>query len=130
VRLRITLEDRSYDVAVELLPNRRPPAREDRRPRAGVGAGAAPSADTMPEDRSAAAHRGRGRIHRGFAAAKDPPGHPVATIEAMKMQNTIGAPLDGVVEEVLVRLGETVKTARYVQAGLSRRRFGRAGNRS
>jgi len=39
---------------------------------------------------------------------------PLVTIEAMKMQNTIGAPLDGVVEEVLVRAGEAVKSGQVL----------------
>jgi len=39
---------------------------------------------------------------------------PVVIIEAMKMQNTIGAPVDGVVEEVLVKLGENVKSGQVL----------------
>ena len=37
-------------------------------------------------------------------------GQPVVIVEAMKMENPIPSPIDGVVTEVAVREGETVET--------------------
>jgi biotin carboxyl carrier protein len=39
---------------------------------------------------------------------------PVVVIEAMKMLNTVGAPMEGLVEEILVRPGETVKSGQVL----------------
>jgi biotin carboxyl carrier protein len=117
VRLRITLEDRSYDVAVEILPE--PEAAWSlNEPLAAVPESVLEPPhplDTMPEDKIC-----RSPIAGVVISIEVSPrqrirqNDPVATIEAMKMQNTIGAPLDGVVEEVLVRLGETVKTGQIL----------------
>jgi biotin carboxyl carrier protein len=117
VRLRITLEDRSYDVAVELLPEPEATGPEEDPPAAVPESVLEPPhlPDTMPEDRIC-----RSPIAGVVVSIEVSPRQrirqddPVATIEAMKMQNTIGAPLDGVVEEVLVRLGETVKTGQIL----------------
>jgi biotin carboxyl carrier protein len=39
---------------------------------------------------------------------------PVVTIDAMKMETVVGAPVDGVVEEVVVRPGDAVKTGQVL----------------
>jgi biotin carboxyl carrier protein len=121
VKLRITLEDKSYDVAVEVLPEPEPEPRallplDD--PFAAVPESVLQPPhlpDTMPEDRIC--HSPIAGLVVSVAAS---PGQlvrqddPVVTIEAMKMQNTIGAPVDGVVEEVLVKLGDIVKTGQVL----------------
>jgi biotin carboxyl carrier protein len=117
VRLRITLEDRSYDVAVEVLPEPEAPSLLDdvlmMVPESVLRPPHLP--DIRPEDRvcrspiagvvvSVAASL-RQRIRQD---------DPLVIIEAMKMQTTIGAPVDGVVEEVLVRAGEAVKSGQVL----------------
>jgi methylmalonyl-CoA carboxyltransferase small subunit len=117
VRLRITLEDRSYDVAVELLPEPENAWPQDDPPAAVPESVLEPPhlPDLMPEDKIC-----RSPIAGVVISIEASPrqrirqGDPVATIEAMKMQNTIGAPVEGVVEEVLVRLGETVKSGQIL----------------
>ena len=112
MRLRITVEDQSYDVGVEALPETpqtpqtdpilelpesvfRPPCptetrAEDRICRSPI-AGLVVSVNVQPSQ----------RIRQN---------DPVLVIEAMKMQNTIQAPLDGVLEEIHVAAGQTVKS--------------------
>ncbi|HEV3198271.1 MAG TPA: acetyl-CoA carboxylase biotin carboxyl carrier protein subunit [Bryobacteraceae bacterium] len=111
VRLRITLEGHSYEVDVEVLPDSAPEPENE----AGM---AIPDLvllppllpDTMEDDKicrsplagsivSVTATVGR------FLRRDD----PVAIIEAMKMQTTVGAPVDGLVEEVEVAPGDSVK---------------------
>jgi methylmalonyl-CoA carboxyltransferase small subunit len=116
VKLRITLEGKSYEVEVDILPETapetdnieeialpesvlRPPPRPDTReqdkicrsPIAGVVVSIA-----------AAVHQ---KLRRN---------DPVVVIEAMKMQTAIGAPVDGVVREVHVTAGETVKAGQLL----------------
>ena len=112
MKLRISLEGQSYDVDVEILPEaaadpmefesgvpippsvRRPP----------------PPIDTRPEDRICRSPIA-GVIVSVAASInqKMRQDDPVLVIEAMKMQTTIGAPLDGIVEAVHVVPGELVK---------------------
>lgn len=47
-------------------------------------------------------------------------GQPVAVLEAMKMQNEIPSPVDGVVQEVRVTLGETIGTDRVIAVIVNR----------
>lgn len=112
VKLRITLEGQSYDVDVEVLPDQ---ALDD--PDREVDMAIPDSVllppllpDTRPEDRicrsplaglivSVPATVGR------FLRQDD----PVVIIEAMKMQTTVGAPVEGLVEEVAVAAGDSVK---------------------
>lgn len=111
-RLRITVDGQSYDVMVEPLPDLE--AEE---------AGAEPEVeipesvlippllpDTREEDKVCrsplagailAVHAEVGR----FLRQDD----PVAIIEAMKMQTAVGAPVEGLVEEVMVNAGDSVK---------------------
>ena len=113
MKLRISLEGEKYDVDVEVLPETaaegadvdheaeldaalpRPPHPEDTRPvdkicRSPIaGLVVAVMANVNQEVRM---------------------GDPLLVIEAMKMQTTIGAPVDGVVEGVHVAPGELVKS--------------------
>jgi biotin carboxyl carrier protein len=117
VRLRITLEDRSYEVAVEVLPEPdAAPPQDD--PLASVPESVLQPPhlpDTLPADKIC--HSPIAGLVVSIAASAGQTvrqDEPVFTIEAMKMQNTIGAPMDGVVEEVLVTLGDSVKTGQVL----------------
>ncbi len=116
MKLRIKLESRSYEVDVEVLPE---PA-EASEPESGVAALASmlkppPPRDLRPEDKicrspiagvvvavTAAVHQ---------KVRKD---DPVVTIEAMKMETAIGAPVDGTIAEIPVRPGESVATGQVL----------------
>jgi biotin carboxyl carrier protein len=113
VKLRITLEGKSYEVDVEVLPE---PVEEATELDEMIGIPQPPlRPDTRPEDKicrspiagvvvaiAAALHQ---RVRQD---------DPVVVIEAMKMQTSIGAPVDGVVEEVHVAPGETVKAGQVL----------------
>jgi methylmalonyl-CoA carboxyltransferase small subunit len=117
VRLRITVEERSYDVAVELLTEPEAPWPPlDPLPAVPESVLDPPHLlDTMPEDKIC-----RSPIAGVVVSIQASPRQrirqddPMVTIEAMKMQNTIGAPLDGVVEEVLVSLGDAVQSGQIL----------------
>ena len=107
-RLRIKLEGKSYDVEVEVLPD---PIDPD-------SAGAIFETFTYPPPRPDS--REEDKICRSPIAGmvvslsveigqKVRQDGPVLVIEAMKMQTTIGAPVDGVVQEIHVRPGDLVK---------------------
>jgi methylmalonyl-CoA carboxyltransferase small subunit len=111
VKLRISLEGESYDVEVEILPETsgEPEEFESFDVPATV-LEPPPVDDTRPEDRvcrspiagvvvSVAAYV-RQSMRRD---------DPVLVIEAMKMQTTIGAPVDGTVDAVHVAPGDSVK---------------------
>jgi len=111
VKLRISIEGQSYDVDVEVVPE---PYAGSKEFESGLSVPPSvmrppPPADTRPEDRIC-----RSPIAGIVTAIAVSPGQrvrqddPVAIIDAMKMQNTIGAPVDGVVEEILVKLGQAV----------------------
>ncbi|SPE43562.1 putative propionyl-CoA carboxylase, biotin carboxyl carrier protein [Candidatus Sulfopaludibacter sp. SbA3] len=67
-------------------------------------------ADTIPEDKIC-----RSPIAGSIVSVAVAPGRrvrqddPVVTIEAMKMQTAIGAPVSGIVESVSVKPGDAVK---------------------
>lgn len=112
MRLRITLEDKSYDVAVEVIPEEQSDL-EGEELLMGIPESVLQPPhplDTLPEDKIC-----HSPIAGVVVAVMAKPGQviqqnePIATIEAMKMQNTIGAPMDGIVEEVTVNVGEAVK---------------------
>jgi biotin carboxyl carrier protein len=117
VRLRITLEDGSYEVGVEILPE--PQAGEAEDPRLDVMPESVLKpphpVDTRPQDKIC-----RSPIAGMVVSVHVLPGQfirrdePMITIEAMKMQNIVGAPMDGAVEEVLVKAGEIVKTSQVL----------------
>ena len=109
MKLRITLEGAAYDVDVEVLP-------EDAEAVVDDAAGfpddlvmPPPPLDTRPEDRICRSPIAGLVIAVGVAVGqrvrKD---EPIATLEAMKMQVPIGAPLDGTVQEVQVNEGDAV----------------------
>jgi methylmalonyl-CoA carboxyltransferase 1.3S subunit len=113
MRLRITLEDQSYDVAVQFLPETSPTLEQD------------PMLASIPESVFRPPHlsetRAEDRVCRSpiaglvMAVEAQPRqwvsrNDAVMAIEAMKMQNTIYAPMEGVIEEVYVAPGEIVKS--------------------
>ena len=117
MKLRITLEDKSYEVAVEVLPETEAePASEEAPESVPLSVLQPPRADdTMAEDKIC-----RSPIAGMIVAVKVSANQwvrqdePVAIIEARKMQNAIGAPLEGLVEEILVKAGETVKPGQMI----------------
>jgi biotin carboxyl carrier protein len=110
MKLRITLEGSSYEVDVEVLrdaaeltaeePEADPFEQVDVPP---------PPPDIRPEDRICHSPIAGAvvAVHAkpGLAVLRD---DPMVVLEAMKMQVPIGAPLDGVVEEVLIAVGDAV----------------------
>ena len=112
MKLRITLEGESYDVDVEVLPS---PSNEPMEFESAISIPASVlqpphPPDTRPEDKVcrspiagvivSISARLRQKVRQD---------DPVLVIEAMKMQTTIGAPVDGVVEQIHVVPGESVK---------------------
>lgn len=110
MRLRITLEDQSYEVGVEVLADAAPQPDPILTLPESVFRPPCPS-ETRAEDRICrspitgiviSVHaEPRQRVHRN---------DPVLVIEAMKMQNCIQAPLDGILDEIHVSAGEAVKS--------------------
>ena len=110
--LRISLEGRSYDVSVEILSATPTPT-----PDTGA-AGAIPESvlapplepDIRDEDRIC-----RSPIAGAIVSVAAQVGHwlrkddPIVIIEAMKMQTSIGAPVEGMVKELNVAKGDAVK---------------------
>ncbi len=117
VRLRITLEDGTYDVGVEVLEETETVLEEDL-PLAAVPESVLQPphpVEARPEDKIC-----RSPIAGMVVAIEAWPRQrirqddPLVTIEAMKMQNTIGAPVAGVVEEVLVKPGDAVRAGQVL----------------
>jgi biotin carboxyl carrier protein len=110
VRLRIKLEGVSYDVEVEALPEPEQAldAAMESELMEDVASPPHPS-DTMEKDRIC-----RSPIAGAVVSVLVSPGDrlrrddPVAVIEAMKMQISIGAPLDGTVEDIQIAAGDAV----------------------
>jgi biotin carboxyl carrier protein len=110
LRLRIHVEGATYDVQVDILPENAAPASElDPEPPDALGRPPHPK-DTIPDDKIC-----RSPIAGAVVSIAVRPGDhvrqddPIVTIEAMKMQTAIGAPLDGIVGEILVKAGDAVK---------------------
>ena len=111
MRLQITFEGRNYDVDVEVLPDGIDAQDDD-------GGVAIPDSVLLPpiepgvraEDRLC-----RSPIAGAIVTVEVAPGmrlhqgDPVVTIDAMKMETKVGAPIDGIVEEVAVQRGDAVK---------------------
>jgi biotin carboxyl carrier protein len=117
VKLRITLEGHSYEVEVEVLSDGVPNPHEAEPELAIPESVLLPPLlpDTREEDKicrsplagsivSVLAVVGR------FLRQDD----PVAIVEAMKMQTIVGAPVDGLVEEVMVAPGDSVKSGQVL----------------
>jgi len=113
MRLRITLEGTSYEVGVEVLPESEP----EMPPEEWIGR----VPESVFQPRHGSDKRAEDRISRSPIAGlvisvEAKPGQwvqrddAVVIIEAMKMQNTIHPPFEGVLEEIHVTAGETVKT--------------------
>jgi len=108
VRLRIKLEGVSYDVEVEALPEPEP-ALDEENDFLGEVACPPPPSDTLPQDSIC-----RSPINGAVVSVLVKPGDrvrkddPVAIVEAMKMQISIGSPLDGTVEEIMIAVGDSV----------------------
>jgi biotin carboxyl carrier protein len=109
VRLRIKLEGVAYDVEVETLPER---AHIEAAPEPELPEGyelPPPPPDIRPQDRIC-----RSPISGLVISTQVVPGscvrkeETIAVVEAMKMLISIPAPLDGIVEEVQVRAGDSV----------------------
>ena len=111
MKLRISLEGQSYDVEVEILPDTPPDPldADDLAFPASVLNPPLPE-DILPRDRVCKSPIA-GVVVSVSACARQSlrRDDPVAVIEAMKMQTTIGAPLDGIVETVHVMPGQLVK---------------------
>lgn len=116
MKLRIKLEGVSYDVEVETLPEPESAldaAEEDEFP--DDVAFPPPPTDIMPAD-----HICRSPINGAVVSVLVGPGDrvrrddPVAVIEAMKMQISIGAPLDGTVEDIQITPGDAVTSGQTI----------------
>lgn len=110
MKLRINVEGTSYDVEVDVLPDGAEfPSDEEAEMPAAVGH-PPPASDVIPGDKIC-----RSPIAGAVVSVSVAPGvrvrrdDPVVTIEAMKMQTAIGAPIAGIVEEVPVKAGDSVK---------------------
>ncbi len=110
MKLRIKLEGVSYDVEVEKLPEpgKAPDLAMESELMEDVASPPPPS-DTMPKDRICRSPIAGAvvsvLVSQGDRVCKD---DPVAVIEAMKMQISIGAPLDGTVEDIQIAAGDAV----------------------
>ncbi|HLK65777.1 MAG TPA: biotin/lipoyl-containing protein [Bryobacteraceae bacterium] len=117
VRMRITHEGRSYEVEVEILPDLMDEQLETDSEMAIPESVLLPPLlpDMRESDRicrspltgsivSVLAEVGR------YVRQDD----PVAIIEAMKMQTTVRAPVDGLVEEIAVAPGDAVKSGQMI----------------
>jgi len=113
MRLRITLEDESYEVCVEVLPEMEAEPQDEAMLASLPDAVLRPprGADLRDQDRVcrspiAGLVMSVGARPRQWVRRND----PVLVIEAMKMQNTIYAPMEGLLEEIHVAPGEAVKS--------------------
>ena len=111
MKLRISLEGQSYDVEVEILPEpSAEPAEFECLPVPASVLHPPPPNDTRPEDRICRSPIAGVVVSIGVSIRqKLCQDDPVLVIEAMKMQTSIGAPVDGIVQAVHVAPGETVK---------------------
>ncbi len=109
MKLRINVEGTEYDVLVDVLPESTVLSAETEIEISPLNAPPPPS-DTIPDDRIC-----RSPIAGAVVSISVAPGmrvhrdDPVVTIEAMKMQTAIGAPLAGIVDEVCVKPGDAVR---------------------
>jgi biotin carboxyl carrier protein len=110
VKLRITLEGRSYDVEVEVLPENDELQDADESDVPDTVLRPPAPSDTRPEDRICRSPIAGVVVSITAAIAQQVrQNDPVVVIEAMKMQTAIGAPVDGTIHEVHVAPGDIVK---------------------
>jgi biotin carboxyl carrier protein len=111
VKLRITFEGHSYDVDIEVLPEgAAEPESEVTIPIPDSVLLPPLLPDTMESDKVCRSPLAGCIVSVMVTAGRYlRQGDPVAIIEAMKMQTTVGAPVDGLVEEVAVAPGDSVK---------------------
>lgn len=117
MKLKITVEGKTYEVDVEVLPSQDESKEESdfesRIPDEVLRA--RPPKDFSPEDRIC-----RSPIAGVVVAILAQPGvtvrkdDPLLTIEAMKMQSTIGSTMDGTVQAVRVEAGQAVKSGQVL----------------
>jgi biotin carboxyl carrier protein len=118
VKLRISVEGRTYDVEVVILEERSEPLREpEPEPRVAIPEAVLKPRPVivLPQDRilrSPIAGLITSVIaETGQVVQKD---EPLVTIEAMKMESRLGAPVDGVVKNIQVSPGESVKAGQVL----------------
>jgi biotin carboxyl carrier protein len=122
VKLRITLEGKTYDVDVEVVaePQMPPGTGQARPPGPLPGRGAKPLPPASPHPRGRRPHKADDKICRsGFAGVvisvavsagqSVERGDLLMVIEAMKMETKIAAEAGGVVKAVRVAAGDAVK---------------------
>lgn len=116
MRLAITLEGKSYEVDVEMLPDDGEPS-DSEYPLSIPDSVLLPPLlpDTRDADRIC-----RSPIAGAVVSVDVEPGmrvhqdDPIVTIDAMKMETVVGAPVDGTVEEIAVTPGDAVKTGQVL----------------
>ena len=118
-KLRITIENKSYEVTVEDLTEadsyQTPPTPTQPSPVAAAPAqpapGAAQAKPQLPIDAGAVTSPMAGAIKSVLVKPGDSvkQGQPLVILEAMKMENQITAPVVGAVKSVNVAVGESVQ---------------------
>lgn len=110
MKLRIHVEGTAYEVQVDVLPEGTAFAPEVEPEMPAAVCRPPHPADTIPDDKIC-----RSPIAGAIVSVAVAPGFrvrqndPIVTIEAMKMQTAIGAPVGGIVEEVSVKPGDSVR---------------------
>lgn len=114
MKLRISLEGKSYEVDVDVLPDAPESEASDSVPETVLQT-PPPPPDTRAEDlicRSPIAGlivAIAAQLHQSVRQDD-----PIVTIEAMKMQTTIGAPVAGTIAEINVAPGDAVKPGQVI----------------
>ncbi|HEY2017425.1 MAG TPA: acetyl-CoA carboxylase biotin carboxyl carrier protein subunit [Bryobacteraceae bacterium] len=116
MRLLITLEEKSYAVEVEVLPDVSDQADEDRGLEIPDSVLLPPLLpDTRDVDKICRSPIAGAivsvEVRVGMRVHKE---DPVAIIDAMKMETMVGAPVDGIVEEISVTKGDAVKPGQVI----------------
>ncbi len=117
-KLRVTVDGKSYDVAVEILDDQgKPAALQQAAPLLQQTSVAPPPASSAPKRASAPA-AGEGSVTSPLAGRivsvdcqagqKVASGAQLVTVEAMKMNTFVYAPCDGTVAAISVNPGDTV----------------------
>lgn len=110
MKLRVNVEGSTYDVQVDVLPDDASAVVETEFEAPTSLRMPPPPQDSIPDDKIC-----RSPIAGSIVSVSVAPGRrvrrndPVVTIEAMKMQTAIGAPVTGIVQEICVKPGDSVK---------------------